>query len=72
MLDMVQFNILRPFQIISLFLVNLIPKNLPGNQEKNGAMEKNELLNPTEKQLMFYTTSHIPVTRGYFTYFLWK
>ena len=43
---------IRPFQIISLFLVNLTSKNLPGNQEKKWAHgKKNELYNPTENQL---------------------
>ncbi len=37
-----------------MFLVNLTSKNLPGNQEKkNEAMKKNELYNPTEKQLYY-------------------
>ena len=30
----------RPFQIISLFLVNMISENLPGNQEKKRGHEK--------------------------------
>ncbi len=39
-----QPSIIRPFQVISLFLVNSTWENLPGNQvKKNGAVEKNEL-----------------------------
>ncbi len=45
---------IRPFQIISLFLVNLTSKNLPGYQEKKrGHEKKNELYNPSEKQLYY-------------------
>ncbi len=51
----------RPFQIISLFLVNSTSKNLPGNQEikKKRAHEKNELYNPTEKQLLSLQKSEL-------------